>query len=398
MSSKLSENITNLKGTLSRILPAMTIAFAFLLSLGAMPAAAQTARVDVLVLDPQQGKPWPGVILTLKNEQGQTQEQITDDKGRATFAGLRSGSFTLNFKVKEKDKPEPRQFWETAFRLSSGQEERLTFDFKKELEKQTGAQAEARKKQEEESKKFEGMKTHFDQGRAALDQARQMQADAAKAPADQRGSMTDQAKQLRQQAITEFQAAQAAAGEKEENLHLIMANLALAYEANGQYAEAEAAYMKALELKPTQTNYVVGLGNVQARQGKVTEAMTSCEKTATTGAADSATCYRNIGIILYNSNKLKEAIEPFKKATTLDPSNADQWYLLGASLLAAMDTKQKGDKIEYVVAPGTAEAYAKYLEIAPNGRFAGEAQSALQTLETLGAGTSTKLKVPKKRN
>jgi len=370
---------------------------AVLALLNAAPAQAQSARVDITVLDPQEAKPWPNIMLTLKNEQGQTQDQVTDEKGHVTFAGLRAGSFTLIFKIKEKDKPEPRQIWETSFRLSGGQEERLTFDFKKELEKQKGA-SEERKKQEEQSKKFEGMKGHFDQGRAAMDQSRQIQADAAKATGDQKASMMDQAKQLRQTAITEFQAAQAAAGEKEENMHLVVANMAQAYEANGQYTEAEAAYAKALELKPTQTNYVVGLGNVQARLGKVTEAMQSCEKASTTGAADSATCYRNIGIILYNGNKLKEAIEPFKKATILDPANADQWYLLGASLVAIMDSKQQGDKIQYIVAPGTADAYAKYLEMAPNGRFAGEAQAALQMLESLGAGTSTKMKVAKKKS
>jgi len=122
-----------------------SFALALLAALAASPAQAQSARVDILVLDHVNGKPWPGVILILKNEQGQTQEQTTDDKGRAIFAGLRGGSFTLTFKVKEKDKPEPRLFWETNFRLSGGQEERLTFDFKKELEKQQGAQ-EARKK------------------------------------------------------------------------------------------------------------------------------------------------------------------------------------------------------------------------------------------------------------
>lgn len=372
-------------------------AVALLLALWAIPAAAQTGRIDVTVLDPQQGKPWPGVLLTLKSDQGLTVEQTTDDKGRATFAGLRSGGFTLYFTLKEKDK-EPRMFWESAFRLSTGQEERLNFDFKKILETQKGAQAEEARKAEEANKKFTGMKEHFDLGRAALDQSRQVQSEIAKAPADQKAALSQQASQLRQTAITEFLASQSAAGENEENLHLVMANLALAYEGNGQYVEAEAAYTKALEMKPTQTNYVVGLGNVQARLGKVTEAMGSCDKVAGQGPADAATCYRNIGIILYNSNKLKEAIEPFKKATTLDPSNADQWYLLGASLVAAMESKQQGDKIQYIVAPGTVEAYAKYLEIAPTGRFAGEAQGALQMLESLGAGTSTKMKVSKKKN
>ena len=376
---------------------AAALAVAVLATIAAAPAQAQSARVDVTVLDPQQGKPWPGILITIKNDQGQTQDQVSDDKGRVTFAGLRSGNYTLIFKIREKEKPEPRVFWETGFRLSGSQDERMTFDFKKELEKQQGA-AEARKKAEEDNQKFQGLKAHFDAGRMALDQARQIQAEAAKAPADQRSGMTQQAAALRQTAITEFQAAQAAAGEKEDNLHLILANLALAYEANGQYADAEAAYSKALELKPTQTNYVVGLGNVQARQGKATEAMASCERVAAAGPADAATCYRNLGIILYNAAKLKEAVGPLQKATTLDPSNPEQWYLLAASLLSELEVKRQGDKDVYTFKPGTAEAYQKYLDLAPNGRYAAEAQASLKTIEEYGGGVSTKMRVGKKRN
>lgn len=357
-------------------------------------AAQGMARLDFTLLDPQEGKPWPNIIVIIKSEQGQEQQQVSDEKGRVSFAGLRSGAYTLTFKILQKGQTEPTVFWESSVRLSTGQEERLTMDFKKEYEKQKGA-AEERKKQEEAAGRFEGMKVRFDQGRAALDQARQISAEASKAPADQKSALNQKAAELRQTAITEFQAAQAAADAKEENLHLIMANLALAYESNGNNAEAEAAFAKALELKPTQTNYVVGLGNSQAKQGKVAEAMASCDKVSALDPPNSATCYRNIGIILYNANKLKEAIEPFKKATSLDPNNPDQWYLLGASLVAAMDSKQQGDKIQYIVAPGTAEAYQKYLELAPQGRFAGEAQGALAMLESLGAGTSTRMKVKK---
>jgi tetratricopeptide (TPR) repeat protein len=363
-------------------------------ALAAGPAGAQasTARIDGLVLDPWKGEPWPDITVTAKHDMGLTQTQKTDAKGRFAMAGLRSGNYSLTFQRMEG--PELKQFYEITLRLSTGQEERLTFDFKKMM----AGQQEEMKKQQEAAAKFEGMKANFDQGRMAMDQAREFSAQASKAPADQKATLNQQAAASRAQAIGYFQQAQQAADPKEEQLHLIFANLGLAFEADAKYAEAEAAYARALELKPTQTNYIVGLGNVQARQGKVADAMASCDKVAALDPTNSAMCFRNLGIVLYNANKLKDAIDPLKKATTLDPANPEQWYLLGASLLAIMDSKKEGDKMIYIFAPGTGEAYAKYLELAPTGRFAGEAQGALQMMESLGAGVPTKLRVAKKKN
>jgi Flp pilus assembly protein TadD len=39
---------------------------------------------------------------------------------------------------------------------------------------------------------------------------------------------------------------------------------------------------------------------------------------------------------------MKEAVEPLKKATELDPKSAQAWYLLGAALVGSMDYKQNG--------------------------------------------------------
>jgi len=350
------------------------------------------ARVDFLVLDPFKGEPWPDIVIIMKHDMGVAQEQKTDAKGRATFAGLRSGVYIVTYKTMQG--PELKQFYEENMRLMSGQEERLTRDFKKLM---AGAQEEM-KKQQEATEKFVGMKANFDQGRMAMDQAKELADQAAKAPPDQKAGLIQQAAELRQQAINWFQEAQKAAGEREDNLHMILANLGLAYEAEGKYAEAEAAYMKALELKPTQTNYIVGLGNVQARQGKVAEAVAACDKASAQDPSSSAMCYRNLGIVLYNTNKLKDAIEPLKKATTLDPANPEQWYLLGACLLSELQTRKEGDKEIYIFKPGTAEAYQKYLELDPNGKYAGDARASLQSIEQYGGGVQTKMKVAKKKN
>jgi hypothetical protein len=52
--------------------------------------------------------------------------------------------------------------------------------------------------------------------------------------------------------------------------------------------------------------------------------------------------------------------------------------------------------------PGTAEAYQKYLELAPSGRFAADAKAALDALASMGQGIDTKVstrsKAKKKSN
>jgi len=64
-------------------------------------------------------------------------------------------------------------------------------------------------------------------------------------------------------------------------------------------------------------------------------------------------------------------------------------------LLANIETKQEGDKLTYIIPPGTVEAYQKYLKLAPNGPHAADAQAALDNLQAIGAGVETKVKVKK---
>jgi tetratricopeptide (TPR) repeat protein len=92
---------------------------------------------------------------------------------------------------------------------------------------------------------------------------------------------------------------------------------------------------------------------------------------------------------------MKEAVEPLKKATELDPKSAQAWYLLGAALVGSMDYKQVGSKLEVVVQPGTVEAYQKALELDPNGPYGQQAKQGLEALQQLAPGIDTKLKKKK---
>ena len=372
-------------------------ALALLAILFAGPALAQLSHIEGEVRD-LEGKLFPDVTIILKHKElGQTLETKTDKNGQFIMNGLRLGIWIVTVKVKGQVAHER----EVQVRL--GMTEKVVISFKELLSKQSVEDQTARKKQEEEGKKFEGMKAHFDAGRVSLEQAIAAKNEMQNIPAAERGPLSEKLSQTSLQAITEFEAARAAASETDSNMNIVIYNLGQAYDMAGRYDEAVAAYTKAIELKSDVPAYYQSLGTAQARAGKVTEAMTTCEKAAAlptsadaSGAAQStAACYGNIGIILQNSGKMKESIEPLRKATVVNPSNADYWFLLGRGLVNAMEYKTEGGTMKTVIQPGTAEAYQKYLELAPTGRFAQDAKDGLAMLEVIAPGIQTKVTTKK---
>ena len=366
------------------------VMLAILPLLAAGPAAGQSTRLQGQVLD-KDGKPFPDVVVMIKSEErGQVFEVKTDKGGRYIQVGLQGGLYEVSFKIKD------QVVYTLKTRIATGEEKIEDVDFKKLLEQQSAATAEVRKKQEDETKKFENLKAAFAAGRASLDQARLARSEMLRAAADQRPAMQQRVNELAQTALTAFQAAEKAAGEKESNMHLIYYSIGEAQDLAGKYEEAVASYEKAIALKPTDAGYLNNLGNALARLGRIQEAGVAYEKSAAVDPANAANAWRNFGIVLYNNNKLKEAVEPLTKATQLDPSNAEAWYLLGSCLVASMGYEKKGEQMVPVLAPGTIEAYKKYLELAPNGRLANEVKASLAGLEAMAGGIDTKVKSKKK--
>src|SRR5208283_4626406 len=95
--------------------------------------------------------------------------------------------------------------------------------------------------------------------------------------------------------------------------------------------------------------------------------------------ASAATYYYNEGAILTNAGKVDDANAAFDKVIQLDPKRADAYYWKGVNLTAKMTTDKNG-KVE--AAPGTAEAFNKYLELDPTGKYS---DAAKQMLATIGA-------------
>jgi tetratricopeptide (TPR) repeat protein len=351
-------------------------------------AAAQDGIVTGQILDVT-GKPWADLGIQAISDQGAKSDTKTDKDGNFAIRGLRNGVYTVAIQL-----PAPNKPYEVKVRVSGADTPKVNLNFKDVVAKQGAEYTEAQKKQEEEQKKFQGMKAHFDAGVGFLSQAGQAKTDLAKAPADQRDAKKQEVKDLSDKAVTELEAAKAAAGEKDANLNLVWARLGDAYELDGRSDDAINAYKQAIELKPTAA-YYNNLGGIYGRAGKINEAMEAYKKSAELDPPNAAQAYRNGGITLYNVGKMKEAVEPLKKATELDPNSAQAWYLLAAALVGSMEYKQVGGKLQVTVQPGTVEAYQQAIEHDksgdPNG-YGAQAKLGLEALQQIAPGIDTKTK------
>ncbi|HEX9233026.1 MAG TPA: tetratricopeptide repeat protein [Candidatus Acidoferrum sp.] len=368
------------------------LAFAALFA-GLTPrAVAQGSGIAGQILDVA-AKPWADIPIQIVSDQGQKLETKTDRNGKYSFNNLRSGAYTISLTLPGQKEP----YVGGQVKVGDGQTVPVDLNFKDIVGKQGKEFEEAKQKQEQEKEKFQGMKQHFETGVATLEQARTARAEMMKAPADQRESLKQNVTDLNNKAVTEFEAAKAASNEKDTNLQLIMARLGDAYDVAGRTDDAIAAYKRAIELKPSFA-YYNNLGGIYGRAGKIDEASAAYQKAAELDPAQAAQAWRNFGITMYNANKYKEAVEPLKKSTELDPKNPQSWYLLGTVLVGSMGFKKVGDKDVPDVQPGTVEAYQHAIELDPNGPWGQQAKQGLDMLNQIAPGIATSVTTKKKKS
>ena len=263
-----------------------------------------------------------------------------------------------------------------------------------------GPSAEEAKKREEAADAFKNMKVHFDAGMAAMNDSATLRPQLKAAPADQQAAIKAKLDADYQTAITELQQAEKGVPAKDAKSHAVVwSNLGQAYEFAGHYDEAAAAFGKAAEFQPQAPFYEhlsTSLVNSAVAQpafdaAKLTDASAACDKAAALDPTSAARCWKNIGIILSNKGHQAEATVPLQKATQADPKDAQAWYLLGGALSASITPKQEGDKMTYVIPPGTVEAYQKAIDAAPTGPYAAQAKESLDQLNALSGGEATSI-------
>jgi tetratricopeptide (TPR) repeat protein len=192
-------------------------------------------------------------------------------------------------------------------------------------------------------------------------------------------------------AVTELSAALGLMKPEDTNRPIVLSRLGEAYESMSDWQNAADTYQKSISLKPDVAANYNNLGNDLAKLGKVDDARAAYQKYVDLNPTDAALAWRNFGIVLYQANRMKEAVEPLQKATTLDPKNAQAWLLLGIALVNTMEFKTDGDKITPVIQPGTTEAYQHAIDLDPNGDIGAQAKQGLEQLQAMGVGITTKV-------
>jgi tetratricopeptide (TPR) repeat protein len=117
------------------------------------------------------------------------------------------------------------------------------------------------------------------------------------------------------------------------------------------------------------------LGEVYANTNKIPDATASYDAAAKLQPTNAAMFYTNETIVLSRAGQTDATIAAADKAIAADPNRAIPYYLKGQALISKATVDPKTQKI--VAPPGTAEAYNKYLELAPTGPMAPEAKSIL---------------------
>lgn len=154
-----------------------------------------------------------------------------------------------------------------------------------------------------------------------------------------------------------------------------------------KYDEAEANFKKALEVdaaskKPNpsvQGTAQSGLGEIYARTGKVPEANAAYDSAAKINPPSAGLYLKNEAVIFSLVGNADAQAAAADEAIKVDPTQALPYYLKGQALIGKATVDASG---RYVLPPGCAEAYQKYLDLAPTGQYVNDVKGILAQAAT----------------
>lgn len=313
-----------------------SVAFAIALGL-ATSAAAQTGQLRGKVIDPD-GKPVQGAEILIEATDGVTRKfnVKTDRRGEFIQIGLQSGNYRVTATV-------PKLGTVTLpTRVTLARPAEVEFNFA------TAAAAGASSADAAAAAKAATLKKAFEEGVTAT-----------------------QAKNY-DLAIQKFEEAAAAVPTCFDCYY----NIGFAHTQKKDEKGAEAAWLKAVEIKPDYADALNALSTLYNNQKRFDEASAMSAKAAAAGVlggTGNADAIYNQGIILWNQGKIPEAKVKFEEALKANPDHAEANFQFGMALLN-----------EGSVA-GAIASFEKYLQLAPNGQFAAQAKGMLAQLKKSGA-------------
>jgi tetratricopeptide (TPR) repeat protein len=182
-----------------------------------------------------------------------------------------------------------------------------------------------------------------------------------------------------------------------------LAQLGLANVKNDQskYVDAQITFKKVLEIelaskKPnlqTQAAAYSGIGEINARSGKVAEANAAYDSAAKVYPAGAWNNLKNEAVVFMQVGNGDASAAAADEAIKVDPNQPLPYYLKGQGLIPKATIDPASGKM--ILPPGCAEAYQKYLDLAPTGPYANDIKGILSEA-TQTHSTSVGTQKPKK--
>lgn len=371
---------------LSRLRLMLAVLIAFTLPLAAHEASAQarTGSIHGTVTDPT-GAPVSGTVSLFPG--GLTSPDQTpkytfpvNDSGQYQGSGIDAGSYTVTFRQPTTPKGKVVDQFDNV-KIVAGQDTEQNFDMSRPayLAKMTPEQ----RKQVEELKKknAEILKENA--------KIKNLNGDLGTARADDAKGDYTAAEALMQKDVAIM-----------PNASVLWVELGIAQKGAKQWSDAVTSLQKGIAMEKTAKKpnpNLLGsaedaLGESLANEGKYAESQAAYDAAATDNPANAAMHYTNETIMMARFNQTDAVVSAADKAIAADPNDPIPYYLKGQALVSKATLDPKTQKI--VAPPGCIEAYQKYLELAPNGQFAGDAKAVIQEM---GQTQSTNYKAGKKK-
>jgi tetratricopeptide (TPR) repeat protein len=360
----------------------LALGLGFGLMWGALPALAQFGQMQGTVKN-EDGQPAANVVVSVDRTDIRGHYEVkTGRDGRFFHAGLPLGTYSVSVKQKN---GQPFALNGIVVRLSAPAS--VDIDLQQEFMRAQAAS---------QGIQVQGDQKLTDEQMAAIQQQQKEREEQIAKRQELTGKFQSALEAMKaknyDQAIADFEAAAVV----DPTQHVIYAQMGEAYKekavaARGDerkqfYEKSMENYQKALTMKSDDASYHNNFALALANAGRVDEAQAELNKAAELDPTNGARYFFNLGAVLVNRGDSKQAAEAFRKASEADPKMADAFFQLGIALMgqATMDSAGKMQP-----APGTNEAFLKYLELAPSGP---NAQAARDAVAALGGTVPTQVR------
>jgi len=360
----------------------LALGLGFGLIWGALPALAQFGQMQGTVKN-EDGKPAANIVVSVERQDIRGHYEVKTNKdGRFFHAGLPLGTYAVSVKQKS---GQPFALNGITVRLS--EPAKVEIDLQQEFMR---AQAAA------QGQTVEGGQKLSEEEMAKIQQAAKEREEAIAKRQELTGKFQAGLEAMKAKSYDEAIADFEAAAVVDPTQHVIFAQMGEAYKekavaAKGDerkqfYEKSMENYQKALTMKADDASYHNNFALALANAGRVDEAQAELNKAAELDPANGARYFFNLGAVLVNRGATDQAAAAFLKATESDPNLADAYFQLGIALMGKA-TMDAGGKMK--PAPGTNEAFIKYLDLAPDGP---NAQAAKDAVAALGGTVPTQVK------